>query len=161
MENVQNAEVVTPQKKEAPQVMALRIIAGIIGVLLNIIMAVIGIAWLVSVVTILVSGTIAGYTVLFGLPAPIVAILITASLFLVYWPIALIAKAFWSAARGVNRFKKMTVITGAILFALSITALLIISLNLAENISVDYQDGKNRVIIDDGVICISDSGNCD
>ncbi len=141
--------------------MALSIIAGIVAVLLNITMVTIGIAWLVSVVTVLVSGTIAGYTVLFGLSAPIIAILITASLFIAYWPLALIAKAFWSLARGTNRFKKTGVYTGIVIFALSITGLLIISLNLAENISIDYKNGKNRVIIDDGVVCVSNSNNCD
>ena len=161
MDPIQNAEVINKEKKTTPPVQALRILSGIVATIINIAMASIGIGWLVSVVTVLVSGTVAGYTVLFGLSAPIVAILITASLFIAYWPLALIGKAFWSFARGTNRFKKAGIITGAILFALSITALLIISLNLAENISVDYQDGKNRVIIDDGVICVSNSNNCD
>lgn len=161
MESIQNAEVVTTAKGELLPVKILRILAGIVAVVINIAMAGVAIGWLVSVVTILVSGTVAGYTLLFGLPAPIVAILITSTLFIAYWPLALIAKAFWSLARGHNRFKKMNVVTGAIIFALSITAILIISLNLAENISLDYTDGATRVIIDNGTICVSNKNTCD
>ena len=134
---------------------------GIIAVVLYIAMAGIGIGWLASFVTILVSGTLFGYELFFGLSPVVIATLISASLYIAYWPIALVAKGFWSLAKGVNKYDHNSIVTGGILFALSIAAIIIISLQFAKNIELDYTDENVRVIVDDGTVCISTTSKCE
>ncbi len=152
-------KVLTEKTPKAP-LAAAQIISGIVAVVLSIVMVALGIAWLASVVTVIVSGTLLGYAVFFGIPPLIMALLITSTLYIVYWPVALLAKAFWSATKGKNRFRMASVMTGAIFCALAIATTFIIAVNLGRTISFDYQDEKTRVIIDDGTICISTTNSC-
>jgi len=112
-------KVLTKKAPRAPLVTA-QILTGIIAVALSVIMVALGIAWLASVVTVIVSGTLLGYAVFFGIPPLIMALLLTSALYIVYWPIALLARAFWSATKGKNRFNTASVMTGAIFCALAI-----------------------------------------
>lgn len=144
-----------------PWLRIFRILMGIIAVILFIAMAGIGIGWLASFMTILVSGTFFGYDVFFGLPPIVIATLITAALYLAYWPVALVARGFWSLAKGVNKYEHNNIVTGGILFALSIAAIIIISLQFAKDINLDYKDENVRIIIDDGTVCVSETNLCD
>ncbi len=144
-----------------PAVRAFRIIAGIVAVVLTIALFAIGISWLFSVVTILMSKTLFGYSVLFGLPPIELAILLTSALYIVFWPMALATRGFWSIAKGTNKYKIKRIIFGAIFFAAALAAIVVIALRLSQNLSVDYKDGYQRVLIKDGIVCISRTGACD
>lgn len=146
--------------KKRPHLEAAKVFAGIIAVTLSIIMVAIGIGWLASVLAVLVSGKLLGFTIFFGIPPFILSLLITAGLYIAYWPIALIAKGFWSIAKGANRYKLQEIMTGAIIFALALATLFTIAVNLGRNINFEYKDDTTRVIIDDGNICVSDADYC-
>lgn len=158
MENHQYEWKVLHKKK--PHVETIKVLAHIVAVALSTIMAALGIGWLASVVTVLVSGKLLGYTVFFGIPPFVLSLLITAGLYVAYWPVALAAKGFWSIAKGVNRYKPHEIVTGAIFFALALATLFTIAVNLGRNINFEYRDDKTRVIIDDGNICVSDADYC-
>ncbi len=147
-------------KAKKPHIEAAKVLANIIAVIFSVVLIVLGIGWLSAVVTVLVSGKILGFTIFFGIPPLILSVLITAGMYVAYWPVSLLAKGFWSIAKGKNRYKNHEIITGAILFALSIAALVIIGVNLGRNINFEYKDNKTRVILDEGNICVSDEAYC-
>ncbi len=147
-----------PAKK--PHLTLFKVFFSLVAVIFSIVLVAIGISWLASVVTVLVSGKLLGYTVFFGIPPYVLSILITSVLYIVYWPVALITKGFWSLAKMKNRYKNHEIITGAILLALAIAAVIIIAVNLGKDIHFDYRDTETRIIIDDGNICVSDENYC-
>lgn len=160
METDQYEWKVLTKKTPKASLLPIQILTGIIATTLSVVMVALGIAWLASIVTVVVSGTLLGYAVFFGIPPIVLALLLTSALYIVYWPIALLARAFWSATKGKNRFNTANVMTGAILCALAIATTFVIAVNLGRTISFDYQDEKTRVIIDDGTICISTTNSC-
>lgn len=160
-ENIQTVEVARETRTSSKVTKPVRILAGVVAVALDIALAAIGIAWLSSIVAVLASGTIFGYDVLLGFSPVILAILITASLFIAFWPISILAKGFWSLAKGKNKYDRERLMAGGILFALSIAAVVIIAVNLGKHTNLDIRDGNTRVIIDDGVVCVSKTGECD
>jgi hypothetical protein len=152
----------TPVKYErAPWLKAFRTVMYILAVILTIILVAIGIGWLSTLAAVLVSDTAFGYTAFFGLEPLVVAVIITASLYLAYWPISLLCRACWSLAKGVNRFEKHHLITGAIIFSLSIASLIVIAIEFTKDISINYKDENLQVIIDEGNVCISDTNKCE
>lgn len=153
-------KIVEEPKKKRPMT-PWRVFVMALAILVSIILVLIGIAWLSSVLTVIVSGTLLGYAVFFGIPPFVLASLITGGLYIVFWPLSLVGKALWSAARGKNRFKTYKIVTGAIIFSVAIATVFTIAVNLGRTISFDYKDAKTRVIIDDGNICVSDSTYCD
>lgn len=151
----------TSAPKKSPDRTTVRAIFTFLAVILSIILSAIGISWLAGVVTVLVSGKILGYTVFFGIPPFLLSILITSICYVIYWPLSLITKGFWSIAKNKNRYKNHEIITGAIMFSLAIAAIIIIAINLGRNINFNYRDANTRVIIDEGNICVSEEDYCE
>lgn len=159
---MENPDYVTVRETpNRPFLKTFRVFMGIIAVVLSIVMVALAIGWAASVIAVLVTDTMFGYNIFFGLQPVVLATLITATLYVAYWPIALIAKGFWSLAKGVNRYDHGNIVTGGILFALSIAALIIITLQFSKNIKLDYKDENVRVIVDDGTVCISKTNLCE
>lgn len=138
-----------------------RLVASVLAVIFSIILVVIGIGWLSAVLIVLISGELLGYTVFFGIPPLILALLITSGTFVGYWPISLITTGLWSASSCKNKYKARTIITGAIIFSMAIATLVIIAVNLGRNINFEYKDQETQVIIDDGNICVSEKDYCE
>lgn len=159
MENI-NYPGVTQNRKN-PWLQAFRILMRVIAIILTIVLVALGIGWLSTLLAILISGTAFGYSAFFGLEPVVVAVIITASLYLAYWPISLTCRACWSLAKGVNRFEKHHLVTGAIIFSLSIASLIVIAIEFAKDISINYKDETLQVIIDKGNVCISETNECE
>lgn len=138
-----------------------KIFFGFLGVVGTIIIISIGIAWLVTMITIWGTDVNLGYDTLFGLPSFTLSALVTAALFVVYWPIVLLTKGAWSISKNQNRFNKHLLITGGILFACAIGVIVAIGLELAHNLNLDYQDGNKRILIENGMVCVSSDGKCE
>ncbi len=147
-------------KKKSPYIEWLQIFATFVAVIFSIIIVSIGIGWLASVVIVLVSGKLLGFTIFFGIPPIILSILITAGAYIAYWPVALITKGLWSLAKMKNNYKVHEIMTGAIIFALAIATVIIIAVNLGRNINFEYKDKGTQIILDEGNICVSEESYC-
>ena len=135
--------------------------AHFVAVILSSVLIIIGITWLSSVLVVIVSGKLLGFTIFFGIPPLILCTLITSAMYIVYWPLAIITKGFWSLAKGKNRYRTFQIILGAILFAVAVATTVIIVVNLGRNISFEYKSTETKIIIDEGNICISEAEYCE
>lgn len=149
------------KQKKTSNLKPLSYSAHLIAVVLSTILVIIGVGWLASVLIVVISGKLLGFTVFFGIPPLILCALITSAMYIVYWPLALITKGFWSIAKGKNRYKTFQIIFGAIVFAVAIATAIIIVVNLGRNISFEYKSAETKVIIDDGNICVSEADYCE
>jgi hypothetical protein len=139
---------------------SLQMLAWFVTIILSIVLVCMGIAWLASISVIMGSSVLLGHAVFLGIPPLIFALLSTSLFYLVFWPLSLITRAFRSLAEDMNRFKTHHILWGAVAYALSLAATVLIITSVGWVISFDYQDTKTHVVVDHGTLCVSHINTC-